>query len=173
MISIDASVGKFLDFARLLDVDGNVNVRIRGEICAVLDARLQDFPHCCAGLHLVFAQAVDFRIARVGDHDALVGVVQANALRHVAKGGVEARIDQFEFGGLLLDKLGLRALDRDVLMDADPAAIRNRGLDDGDNPAVLEIGGGLAFAGLAQFAAEFVDEAGYIQTAVCGSRRKT
>ena len=113
-----------------------------------------------AGLHLIFAQAIDFSIARVGDHDALLGIVQADALRHVAKRGRKARIDQFEFGGLFLDELGLRALRGDVLVDADPAAARNRGLDDGDDPPVRQVDRGKAFAGLAQLAAEFVDKGG-------------
>ena len=81
------------------------------------------------------------------------------------KGCGETRIGEFEFGGLLLDEPGLRALGGDVLVDADPAAARNRGLDDGDDPAVCEIVGRNAFAGLLQLAAEFIDEGADVEAA--------
>ena len=65
---------------------------------AVDRAGLEDLPRRRARLHLLGRQPIEFREAVVGEHDPLLGIVQAHALGHVAYGGIEARI----LGGQLL-----------------------------------------------------------------------
>jgi hypothetical protein len=142
-----AAVDQLDDLANLLIEAGNA---IGDELCRIdprVDAgggaRLQNLAQRCPGLHLGMREPVDLGIAAVGDHHALVGVEQAQALRHV----VDGRIDAGILGGqlrlaLLQETVLLLELRRelfpfgDVLMGRNPSPIGPRPDRDGDGAPV-------------------------------------
>ncbi len=114
---------------------------------AVGDPRREDLGERRARLHLFRRQAVHRRIAPVGEHHALLGVEQAQALRHVVDGGIEARVLGLELLLALPQQLVLmRQLRIEVLalgnvfLGYDPAAIGPGLNHGGENAAVAQPG---------------------------------
>ena len=96
-----------------------------------------------AGLHLIGCQAVNLGKPGVGDHNALLGIVQAQALRHVLEGSIETQVPRPQLflaltqQPVLLFKAGAQVFaHRDVLMRADQAAIGHRSAQDRDRASV-------------------------------------
>ena len=78
--------------------------RVDVVVDAVGRPRLEDLPQSRARRHLFRCQPIDFGIATVGKHNALLGIEQAQALRHVAHGRVEAGVLRFQLFFALLQQ---------------------------------------------------------------------
>ena len=91
-----AAVAQALDLARSLVEGGqpllDVVFRAGPGVQAVGDPGFDDLTQRGAGLHLIGCQAVNLGKAGVGDHNALLGIVQAQALRHVLEGSIETQV---------------------------------------------------------------------------------
>ena len=70
-------------------------------------ACLENLPQAGAWPHLLAGEPVELGVAPVSEHDPVLSIIEAHALRHVADGGIEARVLR---GQLLLALLQERVL---------------------------------------------------------------
>ena len=116
-----------------------------GRKAAGFDAQIDDLRQLHAGVDAVGGNIIDLDEAVVADDQAVVGIEEAQPLRHVVDGGVELEVPDAQRLFLLLAEfvlflqpgIELFALG-DVLVGRHPAAARHRVDGVGDDPAVGE-----------------------------------
>src|SRR2546423_3355077 len=79
-----------------------------------------------SGPYLIAIEMIDLAIARVRNHDPLLGIEHAQALGHVVERGVEAHVHGLQLDSLLGQQLLTALLFGDVLVGGDPAAAWQR-----------------------------------------------